>query len=162
MHLLKRATEVDPKNKFAWNNPGSATSERARTIRRSPLFRSKSKSIPTTSSPTTTLGPRLLAGAQIRRGGESVQQAAGESIRSTSLPTRIWARCIPSGTSTTWLSPELEKASSLTPDSRRVAGQAGRCLSESRPGDKALATFDHAVELKPLRWCGTTSLTSCR
>ena len=53
--LLKRATEVDPKNKFAWNNLGLVyfADARERSGHRR-IFRSSLTSILTTSLPTTT------------------------------------------------------------------------------------------------------------
>ena len=51
--LLKRATEVEPKNKYAWNNLGL---RRGKMSRQSPLSRSRLKSIPTTSSRSTISG----------------------------------------------------------------------------------------------------------
>ena len=119
----------------------------------SPPSRSRSRSIPTTSTPTTLSGRAYW---QERKYDDAVT-AFNKQIEIN--PLDKFAHANLGAMYSEWHKydlavPELEKAASLTPDNPELQVSLGDAYLNLGQDDKALATFDHAVELSatPLVW----------
>jgi tetratricopeptide (TPR) repeat protein len=112
-------------------------------------FRSRLKSILMTSSPTTisaaSIGKSASTTTRSRRSTSN-----SRSIRSTSSPTPISGQMYAEWHKYDLAAPELEKSASpdarTIPSCRSALGDAYLNLGQD---DKALAAFDHAVEISP-------------
>ena len=108
VQLLKRATEVDPKNKYAWNFLAAAYLGLRQNDDAIAALNKQIEINPTTSTPTTPWAvPTGRSASTTMPSPPSTSRS--KSIPSTSSLTPAWARCIPNGTSTTWPRPNWRK-----------------------------------------------------
>jgi tetratricopeptide (TPR) repeat protein len=156
--LLKRATETDPKNKVAWNSLGLVYFAMRDNDQAVAAFQKQLEVNPYDEFAYNYLG-RVYWN---ERKYEDAVKAFNKQLESN--PLDRYAHTYLGSMYAEWHKyneavPELEKAASLTPDS---AGQDSATLQVSLgdaylnlgQDDKALAAFDHAVELSatPLVW----------
>lgn len=153
MVLLKRATEIDPKNKVAWNNLGLvyfAMRENAQAIA---AFQKQIEVNPYDEFAYNNLGRVYW---NDRKYDEAVK-AFNKQLENN--PLDKFAHANLGQMYAEWhkydlAAPELEKAASLLPDSGELQVNLGDAYLNLGQDDKALAAFDHAVELSatPLVW----------
>ena len=153
IQLLKRATEVDPKHKYAWyalavaymgmRQDGDAIAALNRQIAINPYD----------ENAYNALGRAYW---QQRKYDDAVT-AFNKQIEIN--PLDKFAHAGLGAMYSEWhkyaeAAPELEKAASLTPDNPELQVSLGDAYLNLGQDDKALATFDHAVELSatPLVW----------
>jgi len=151
--LLKRATEVDPKHKTAWNNLGLvylATRENDAAIA---ALRKQIEINPYDEFAYNNLGRAYW---QERKYDDAVT-AFHKQLEMN--PLDKFAHANLGAMYAEWhkydeAAPELEKAASLTPESAELQVSLGDAYLNQGQDDKALAAFDHAVELSatPLVW----------
>ena len=156
--LLKRATEIDPKNKVAWNSLGLIYFAMRDNDQAIAAFQKQLEVNPYDEYAYNYLG-RVYWN---ERKYEDAAKAFNKQLESN--PLDRYAHSYLGSMYAEWHKyneavTELEKAASLTPDS---AGQESATLQVSLgdaylnlgQDDKALAAFDHAVELSatPLVW----------
>ncbi|HEY3973938.1 MAG TPA: DUF3857 domain-containing protein [Candidatus Sulfotelmatobacter sp.] len=155
--LLKRATEVDPKNKFAWNNLGLiyfAIRENDHAIA---AFQKQIEVNPYDEYAYNNLGRVYW---NDRKYDEAVK-AFKKQLENN--PLDKFAHANLGQMYSEWhkydlAAAELEKAASLTPDTEPEAGELQVSLGDAYlnlgQDQKALGAFDHAVELSatPLVW----------
>jgi tetratricopeptide (TPR) repeat protein len=151
--LLKRATEVDPKNKFAWNNLGLVYLQERQDDLAIAAFQKQLDVNPYDEFANNNLGRVYW---QQRKYEEAVK-SFNRQIENN--PLDKFAHANLGAMYAEWHKydlavPELEKAASLTPDSAELQVSLGDAYLNLGQDDKALATFDHAVELNasPLVW----------
>jgi len=151
--LLKRATEVDPKNKFAWNNLGLAYFGMRDDANAIAAFQKQIEINPYDDFAYNNLG-RVYWNE--RKYDEAVK-AFNKQLENNPLDKfahsnlgAMYAEWHKYGEAV----PELEKAASLSPDSAELQVSLGDAYLNLGQDDKALAAFDHAVELSatPLVW----------
>src|SRR5580658_6570912 len=153
VQLLKRATEQDPKNKYAWNQLGAAY-----------LILRQSDDAITALKKQIELNPY----------DEYAYNALGQAYwQERNYPDAVTAfnkqleinpldKFAHAGLGTVYsewhkydlAALELEKAASLTPDNPELQVSLGDAYLNLGQDDKALATFDHAIEIAatPLVW----------
>ena len=153
VQLLKRATEQDPKNKYAWNQLGAAY-----------LILRQSDDAITALKKQIELNPY----------DEYAYNALGQAYwQERNYPDAVTAfnkqleinpldKFAHAGLGTVYsewhkydlAAPELEKAASLTPENPELQVSLGDAYLNLGQDDKALATFDHAIEIAatPLIW----------
>ena len=151
--LLKRATELDPKNKYAWNNLGLiylGTRQDAQAI---VCFKKQIEVNPYDEFAYNNLGRTYW---QDRNYDDAVK-AFDKQIENN--PLDKFAHANLGAMYAEWHKydlavPELEKAISLTPDNAELQVTLGDAYLNLGQDTKALAAFDHAVELNatPLVW----------
>src|SRR5258708_2061838 len=151
--LLKRATEVDPKHKTAWNNLGLvylATRENDAAIA---ALQKQIEINPYDEFAYNNLGRAYW---QQRKYDDAVT-AFHKQLEMN--PLDKFAHANLGAMYAEWhkydeAAPELEKAASLTPESAELQVSLGDAYLNQGQDDKALAAFDHAVELSatPLVW----------
>jgi len=151
--LLKRATEVDPKNKYAWNALGAAYFSLRENDEAVAAFKKQIEINPYDEYAYNAMG---RAYAQQRKYEDAVI-AFNKQIEIN--PLDKYAHAGLGSMYSEWhkydlAAPELEKAASLTPDNPELQIALGDAYLNLGQDDKALATFDHAVELSatPLVW----------
>ena len=151
--LLKRATEVDPKNKFAWNNLGLAYFAMRDDEHAITAFQKQIEVNPYDDFAYNNLG-RVYWNE--RKYDEAVK-AFNKQLENN--PLDKFAHSNLGSMYAEWhkyneAAPELEKAASLSPDSAELQVSLGDAYLNLGQDDKALAAFDHAVELSatPLVW----------
>jgi Flp pilus assembly protein TadD len=151
--LLKRATEVDPKNKFAWNNLGLVYLQERQDDLAIAAFQKQLDVNPYDEFANNNLGRVYW---QERKYEEAVK-SFNRQIENN--PLDKFAHANLGAMYAEWHKydlavPELEKAASLTPDSAELQVSLGDAYLNLGQDEKALATFDHAVELNasPLVW----------
>jgi tetratricopeptide (TPR) repeat protein len=153
VQLLKRATEVEPKNKYAWNILGAAYLGLRQNDN---AIAALNKQIEI--NPYDEYAYNALARAywQERKYDEAVV-AFNKQIEINPLDKFSHAGL--GAMYSEWhkyaeAAPELEKAASLTPDNPELQVSLGDAYLNLGQDDKALATFDHAVEISatPLVW----------
>ena len=153
--LLKRATEVDPKNKYAWNNllASAYIVDPRRTMTPSPNFQKQLEINPYDEFAYNNLG-RVYWN---ERKYDDAVKAFNKQIENS--PLDKFAHANLGAMYSEWHKydeavPELEKAVSLTPDNPELQVSLGDAYLNLGQDDKALATFDHAVEISatPLIW----------
>ena len=151
--LLKRATEVDPKNKFAWNNLGLAYFGMRDDEHAISAFQKQIEVNPYDDFAYNNLG-RVYWNE--RKYDEAVK-AFNKQLENN--PLDKFAHSNLGSMYAEWhkyneAAPELEKAASLSPDSAELQVSLGDAYLNLGQDDKALAAFDHAVELSatPLVW----------
>src|SRR5580692_3213559 len=151
--LLKRATEIDPKNKFAWNNLGLIYLGTRQNDQAIVCFQKQIEVNPYDEFAYNNLGRVYW---QERKYDEAVK-AFDKQLENN--PLDKFAHANLGAMYAEWHKydlavPELEKASSLTPDSAELQVTLGDAYLNLGQDQKALATFDHAVELNatPLVW----------
>ena len=151
--LLKRATEIDPKNKFAWNNLGLIYLQVRQDDQAIASFQKQIEVNPYDEFAYNNLGRAYW---QDRKYDEAAK-AFNKQLENN--PLDKFAHANLGAMYSEWHKydlavPELEKAASLTPDSAELQVSLGDAYLNLGQEDKALAAFDHAVELNatPLVW----------
>ncbi len=151
--LLKRATEVDPKNKFAWNNLGLIYFALRQNDDAIAAFQKQLEVNPYDEFAYNNLG-RVYWNE--RKYDEAVK-AFNKQLENNPLDKFSHANL--GQMYAEWhkydlAAAELEKAASLTPDNPELQVSLGDAYLNLGQDDKALAAFDHAVELSatPLVW----------
>jgi tetratricopeptide (TPR) repeat protein len=151
--LLKRATDIDPKNKFAWNNLGRAYFAMHEDEQAIAAFRKQIDVNPYDEFAYNNLG-RVYWN---ERKYDDAVKAFNKQLESNPLDKFSHANL--GAMYAEWHKydlavPELEKAASLTPDNPDLQVSLGDAYLNLGQDDKALAAFDHAVELAatPLVW----------
>jgi tetratricopeptide (TPR) repeat protein len=153
IQLLKRATEVDPKNKYAWNMLGAAYMGMRQNDEAIAALKKQVEINPYDEYAYNALGRAYW---QQRKYDDAVT-AFDKQIEIN--PLDKFAHAGLGSMYSEWKKydlavPELEKATSLTPDNPELQVALGDAYLNLGQDDKALATFDHAVELSatPLVW----------
>ena len=151
--LLKRATEVDPKNKFAWNNLGRVYLGMRDNEAAVAAFKKQIEINPYDEFAYNNLGRAYWQ----ERKYEDAVTAFRKQLEMN--PLDKFAHANLGAMYAEWhkydeAAPELEKAASLTPESPELQVSLGDAYLNLGQDDKALAAFDHAVELAatPLVW----------
>src|SRR5262252_8287446 len=151
--LLKRAIEIDPKNKFAWNNLGLVYMQTRQDDLAVAAFQKQIEVNPYDEYAYNNLGRVYWNDRKY----EEAVKAFNKQIENN--PLDKFAHSNLGAMYSEWhkydlAAPELEKAASLTPDSAELQVSLGDAYLNLGQDDKALATFDHAVELNanPLVW----------
>jgi Flp pilus assembly protein TadD/transglutaminase-like putative cysteine protease len=151
--LLKRATEVDPKNKYAWNNLGLVYLQTRQNDQAITAFQKQIDVNPYDEFAYNNLGRVYW---QQRKYDDAVK-AFNKQLENN--PLDKFAHANLGGMYAEWHKydlavPELEKAASLSPDSAELQVTLGDAYLNLGQDDKALAAFDHAVEMNatPLVW----------
>jgi tetratricopeptide (TPR) repeat protein/transglutaminase-like putative cysteine protease len=151
--LLKRATEVDPKNKFAWNNLGLIYLQTRQNELAISAFQKQIEVNAYDEYAWNNLGRAYW---QERKYDDAVK-AFNQQIENN--PLDKFAHANLGAMYAEWHKydlavAELEKAASLTPDAAELQVSLGDAYLNLGQDDKALAAFDHALELNatPLVW----------
>ena len=151
--LLKRATEIEPKNKVAWNNLGLIYFATRNDEQAIAAFQKQIDVNPYDEFAYNNLG-RVYWNE--RKYDEAVK-AFNKQLENNPLDKFSHANL--GVMYAEWhkyelAAPELEKAAALTPDSGELQVSLGDAYLNLGQDDKALAAFDHAVELSatPLVW----------
>ena len=151
--LLKRATEVDPKNKYAWYALALAYMGMRQNDDAIAALNKQIEINPYDEYAYNALGRAYW---QQRKYDDAVT-AFNKQIEIN--PLDKFAHAGLGSMYSEWhkyaeAAPELEKAASLTPDNAELQVSLGDTYLNLGQDDKALATFDHAVELSatPLVW----------
>ena len=151
--LLKRATEVDPKNKYAWNNLGLAYFAEREDQPAIAAFQKQIEVNPYDDYAWNNLG-RVYWNE--RKYDEAVK-AFNKQLENNPLDKNAHSNL--GAMYAEWhkydlAAPELEKAASLSPENAELQVSLGDAYLNLGQDDKALAAFDHAVELSatPLVW----------
>src|SRR5580658_1243138 len=155
--LLKRATEVDPKNKFAWNNLGLIYLQMRESDQAIAAFQKQIEVNPYDEYAYNNLGRVYW---NDRKYDDAVK-AFNKQLENN--PLDKFAHTNLGQMYSEWHKydlavAELEKAAAVTPDSAPGSAELQVSLGDAYlnlgQDDKALATFDHAVELSatPLIW----------
>jgi tetratricopeptide (TPR) repeat protein len=144
--LLKRATELDPKNKVAWNNLGLVYFTMRENDQAIAAFQKQIEVNPFDEFAYNNLG-RVYWND---RNYDEAVKAFNKQVENN--PLDKFAHAYLGVMYAEWHKydlavPELEKAASLTPDSGELQVSLGDAYLNLGQDDKALATFDHAVEL---------------
>lgn len=151
--LLKRATEIDPKNKYAWNNLGLIYLGTRQDDQAIACFKKQIEVNPYDEFAYNNLGRTYW---QDRKYDEAVK-SFNKQLENNPLDKFAHSNL---GTMyAEWHKydlavPELEKAISLAPDNPELQVTLGDAYLNLGQDTKALAAFDHAVELNatPLVW----------
>jgi tetratricopeptide (TPR) repeat protein len=153
VELLKRATEVDPKNKYAWYALALAYLNLRQNNDAIAALKKQTEINPYDEYAYNALGRALW---QERKYDDAVT-AFNKQIEIN--PLDKFAHAGLGSMYSEWhkydlAAVELEKATSLTPDNPELQVSLGDAYLNLGQDDKALATFDHAVELSatPLVW----------
>jgi tetratricopeptide (TPR) repeat protein/transglutaminase-like putative cysteine protease len=151
--LLKRATDVDPKNKFAWNNLGLIYLQTRENEKAITCFQKQIEVNPYDEFAYNNLGRAYWA----ERKYDDAVKAFDKQLDNN--PLDKFAHANLGQMYDEWhkydlAAPELEKAASLVPESPDLQVSLGDAYLNLSQDDKALAAFDHAVELSatPLVW----------
>jgi tetratricopeptide (TPR) repeat protein len=144
--LFKRATEVDPKNKYAWNNLGLVYFTLRENDQAIAAFQQQLVVNPYDEYAYNNLGRVYW---NDRKYDEAVK-AFNKQLENNPLDKFSHANL--GQMYSEWHKydlavAELEKAASLTPESPDLQVSLGDAYLNLGQDDKALATFDHAVEL---------------
>jgi tetratricopeptide (TPR) repeat protein len=146
--LLKRATEIEPKNKFAWNNLGLVYFNLREDDKAIACFQKQIEVDPYDEYAYNNLGRVYW---NDRKYDDAVK-AFSKQIENN--PLDKFAHANLGAMYSEWHKydlavPELEKAASLTPESGELQVSLGDAYLNLGQDDKALAAFDHATELTP-------------
>ena len=151
--LLKRATEVDAKNKYAWNMLAAAYMGMRQNDDAIAALKKQIEINPYDEYAYNALGRAYWQ----ERKYDDAATAFNKQIEIN--PLDKFAHAGLGSMYSEWkkydlASSELEKATSLTPDNPELQVTLGDAYLNLGQDDKALATFDHAVELSatPLVW----------
>src|ERR1700728_1610231 len=151
--LLKRETEVDPKNKFAWNNLGRIYFEMRQDGQAIACYQKQIEVNPYDEFAYNNLG-RVYWN---ERKYDDAVKAFNQQLENN--PLDKFAHANLGAMYEEWHKydlavAELEKAASLTPDSPDLQVSLGNAYLNLGQDDKALAAFDQAVELAatPMVW----------
>ena len=153
IELLKRGTEADPKNKYAWYFLAVAYMNLRQNDDAIAALKKQIEINPYDENAYNALGRAYW---QQRKYDDAVT-AFNKQIEIN--PLDKFAHAGLGAMYSEWhkydlAAPELEKAASLTPDNPELQVSLGDAYLNLGQDDKALATFDHAVELSatPLVW----------
>src|ERR1700752_3809956 len=153
VQLLKRATEIDSKHKYAWNALAAAYLGLRQNDDAIAALNKQIEINPYDESAYNALGRAYW---QERKYDDAVT-AFNKQIEIN--PLDKFAHAGLGAMYSEWhkydlAAPELEKAASLTPDNPELQVSLGDAYLNLGEDDKALATFDHAVEIAatPLVW----------
>jgi len=153
IQLLKRATEVDPKNKYVWDLLAEAYLQMRQDDDAIAALNKQIEINPYDEYAYNALGRAYW---QERKYPDAVT-AFNKQIEIN--PLDKFAHAGLGQMYSEWhkyaeAAPELEKAASLAPDNPELQVSLGDTYLNLGQDDKALATFDHAVELSatPLVW----------
>jgi tetratricopeptide (TPR) repeat protein/transglutaminase-like putative cysteine protease len=153
IQLLKRATEVDAKNKYAWYALAVAYMGMRQNDDAIAALNKQIEINPYDEFAYNALGRAYWQ----ERKYDSAVTAFNKQIEIN--PLDKFAHAGLGSMYSEWhkyaeAAPELEKAASLTPDNPELQVSLGDAYLNLGQDDKALATFDHAVELSatPLVW----------
>jgi tetratricopeptide (TPR) repeat protein/transglutaminase-like putative cysteine protease len=153
VQLLKRATEVDPKHKYAWYALAVAYMGMRQDDDAIAALNQQIALNPYDENAYNALGRAYW---QQRKYDDAVT-AFNKQIEIN--PLDKFAHAGLGAMYSEWhkyaeAAPELEKAASLTPDNAELQVSLGDAYLNLGQDDKALSTFDHAVELSatPLVW----------
>jgi tetratricopeptide (TPR) repeat protein/transglutaminase-like putative cysteine protease len=153
IQLLKRATEVDPKNKFVWDVLAEAYLQMRQNDDAIAALNKQIEINPYDEYAYNAMGRAYW---QERKYPDAVT-AFNKQIEIN--PLDKFAHAGLGQMYSEWrkyaeAAPELEKAASLAPDNPELQVSLGDAYLNLGQDDKALATFDHAVELSatPLVW----------
>jgi tetratricopeptide (TPR) repeat protein len=146
--LLQRATEVDPKNKYAWNNLGLTYFAMRQDDKAIAAFQKQIDVNPYDEYAYNNLGRVYWNDRKY----EEAVKAFNQQIENN--PLDKFAHSNLGAMYSEWhkydlAAPELEKAASLSPESGELQVSLGDAYLNLGQDDKALAAFDHAVELTP-------------
>jgi len=151
--LLKRATEVDAKNKYAWNMFAAAYMGMRQNDDAIAALKKQIEINPYDEYAYNALGRAYWQ----ERKYDDAATAFNKQIEIN--PLDKFAHAGLGSMYSEWkkydlAAAELEKATSLTPDNPELQVSLGDAYLNLGQDDKALATFDHAVELSatPLVW----------
>lgn len=151
--LLKRATEVDPKNKYAWNTLGWAYFLMHNDDQAIAALKEQIEVNPYDEFAYNNLG-RVYWN---ERKYDDAVSAFDKQLENN--PLDKFAHGYLGSMYAEWHKynlavPELEKAASLTPQDAQLQVTLGDSYLNLGQDDKALAAFDHAIELSatPLVW----------
>jgi tetratricopeptide (TPR) repeat protein len=153
IQLLKRATEVDPKNKYAWYAMAVAYMGMRENDDAIAALNKQIEINPYDEFAYNALGHAYWQ----ERKYDNAVTAFNKQIEIN--PLDKFAHAGLGSMYSEWhkyaeAAPELEKAASLTPDNPELQVSLGDAYLNLGQDDKALATFDHAVEISatPLVW----------
>jgi tetratricopeptide (TPR) repeat protein len=151
--LFQRATEVEPKNKYAWNNLGLVYFQLRENEKAIAAFEKQIEVNPYDDFAYNNLGRVYWNDRQYEKAVDAFNKQLEHNPLDKSTHALLGSMYAE------WhkydlAAPELEKASSLTPDSAELQVSLGDAYLNLGQDDKALAAFDHAVELSatPLVW----------
>jgi len=153
IQVLKRATEVDPKNKYAWNALAAAYLGMRQNDDAIAALNKQIEINPYDEWAYNALGRAYWQ----ERKYDNAVTAFNKQLEINPLDKSAHAGL--GSMYSEWhkydlAAPELEKAAALTPDNPELQVSLGDAYLNLGQDDKALATFDHAVELSatPLVW----------
>ena len=153
LDLLKRASEIDPKNKYVWNNLGLVFLNQRRYDEATAAFQTQIGLNPYDEFAYNYLGRVYW----LQRNYDEAVTAFRKQLEVNPLDKFSHANL--GSVYSEWHKyqeavPELEKAVALTPDSPELQVSLGDAYLNLGQDDKALAAFDHAVEISatPLVW----------
>jgi tetratricopeptide (TPR) repeat protein len=151
--LFKRATEVDPKSKIAWNNLGLVYLAMRDSDPAIAAFQKQIEVNPYDEFAYNNLGRTYWNDRKY----DEAAKAFNKQLENN--PLDKFAHSNLGVMYAEWhkydlAAAELEKATALTPESGELQVSLGDAYLNLGQDDKALATFDHAVELSatPLVW----------
>jgi tetratricopeptide (TPR) repeat protein/transglutaminase-like putative cysteine protease len=153
IQLLTKATEVDPKNKYAWNVLAAAYLGMRQNDKAITALNKQIEINPYDEYAYNALGRAYWQ----ERKYEDAATAFNKQIEIN--PLDKFAHAGLGVMYSEWhkydlAAPELEKAASLTPENPELQVSLGDAYLNLGQDEKALATFDHAVEISatPLVW----------
>jgi tetratricopeptide (TPR) repeat protein len=151
--LLKRATEIDPKNKYAWNNLGLIYFAQRQDDQAIAAFQKQIEVNPYDEFAYNNLGRVYWNDRKYDQAVKSFNKQLENN------PLDKFAHANLGQMYAEWHKydmavAELEKATALSPDSAELQVSLGDAYLNLGQDTKALAAFDHAVELNatPLVW----------
>jgi Flp pilus assembly protein TadD len=153
IQLLKRAVEVEPKNKYAWNNLGLCYLSIRQSTEAVGAFQKALEVNPYDEFAYNNLGRAYWQDRKY----DDAANAFHKQLENN--PLDKFAHANLGAMYAEWhkydlAAPELEKAASLTPDDAGLQVSLGDAYLNLGKDDKALAAFDRAVDISasPLVW----------
>jgi len=153
IQLLKRATELDPRNKYAWNVLAAAYLGMRLNDDAIAALKKQIEINPYDEYAYNAMGRAYWQ----ERKYDDAASAFNKQIEIN--PLDRFAHAGLGSMYSEWhkydlAAPELEKAASLSPDNAELQVSLGDAYLNLGQDDKALATFDHAIEISatPLIW----------
>ena len=146
LDAFKRASEVDPKNKYVWNGLGAAYMGLQRNSDAVGAFQKQLELNPYDSYANSGIGfayaldrkwPEAAAAFQKQLDVNPLDPTAHAALANALMEQRKFTEAVP----------ELEKAASLQPRNGELQTQLGRAYLELGQNEKGMAAFDKAVEL---------------
>ena len=153
IQLLKRAVEVDPKNKYAWNNLGLAYLSMRKGDDAVVAFKKALEVNPYDEFAYNNLGRAYWQDRKYDEAADAFHKQLDSN------PLDKFAHANLGAMYAEWhkydlAAPELEKAASLTPNDAGLQVSLGDAYLNLGQDDKALAAFDRAIDISatPLVW----------